>query len=69
MLEIQLMSELNGIKQPKRDINYKVSLNEEQKLAKKGIFEKDVTFILGRQGSGKTQTAVLAALDRDWETL
>ena len=35
------MSELNGIKQPKRDINYKVSLNEEQKLAKKGIASDD----------------------------
>jgi phosphate starvation-inducible PhoH-like protein len=47
----------------KNDIKYKISLNEEQKKVKAGVFEKDVSVILGPPGSGKTQTAVLIALD------
>lgn len=47
----------------KRDINYRISLNDEQKAAKKGIYDKSVSIILGKQGSGKSQTAVITALD------
>lgn len=47
----------------KNDIKYSVSLNEEQKLAKGGVYEKDVSFFLGDFGSGKTQCAALCALD------
>lgn len=57
------MAQPGQVKHIKRDINFKISLNEEQKEVKKGIFEKNVTFVLGRAGSGKTQVAVLTALD------
>lgn len=48
---------------PKGDIKYKIKLSEEQKEAKAGIYEKDVTIIEGQAASGKTQFAVLSALD------
>ena len=55
------------MKEPNRErkgeIKYNVSLNEEQKLAKKGIYERDVTIILGDYGTGKSLTACLSALD------
>lgn len=50
-------------RKPKGDIKYKLELNEEQKRVKAGVYDKDVTIILGKQGSGKSQTAVLIALD------
>ena len=48
---------------PKGDIKYKIQLSHEQKEAKTGIYEKDVTIIEGAAASGKTQFAVLCALD------
>lgn len=47
----------------KGEIKYNVSLNEEQKEVKSGVYHKDVTIILGDYGSGKTLTAALIALD------
>lgn len=50
-------------KERKGEIRFQIQLNEEQKLAKKGIYDKDVSIILGKFGSGKTLTAALTALD------
>src|SRR5690606_27202686 len=50
-------------KQLKNEIKYNIQLTEEQKAVKAGVFDKDVTIILGDFGSGKTQTATLTALD------
>ena len=47
----------------KTEIKYSVTLTEEQKLGKAGVYEKDVSFFLGDFGSGKTQCAALCALD------
>jgi phosphate starvation-inducible PhoH-like protein len=48
---------------PKNEINYQIKLNTEQKLAKAGVFQHDVSVILGKAASGKTQFAVSTALD------
>lgn len=55
------MKESNRIR--KNEIKYLITPNEEQKLAKKGAYEKDVTILLGEFGTAKTQTAVLIGLD------
>lgn len=55
------MKEANRVR--KNEISYLVTLNEEQREAKKGVYEKDVSFFLGDFGSGKTQCAALCALD------
>ena len=47
----------------KNNIKFKVSLNEEQKIAKDCILENAITSIQGRAGSGKTFLAVQVALD------
>jgi len=47
----------------KSDIKYKVSLNEEQKLAKQLIIDNQIVVITGRAGCGKSLVAVIAALD------
>ncbi len=47
----------------KLPIKFGVTLNDEQKLAKANILEKDVNFIIGDEGSGKTMLAVNIALD------
>ena len=44
-------------------IKYKISLNEEQKLAKARILENKITVLTGRAGSGKTQLAIAVAID------
>ena len=48
---------------PKGDIKFKMQLSEEQKEVKKSVWEKDVTFVLGKAGSGKTAVAAQIALD------
>lgn len=48
---------------PKNPIKYKLQLNEEQKIGKRIIFEKTVTAIIGKAGSGKTLLAINSALD------
>ena len=50
-------------KKPKNPINFKISLNEEQKEAKKIILENPVNVLRGMAGSGKTLLAVQIALD------
>jgi phosphate starvation-inducible protein PhoH len=47
----------------KGEIKYKVTLNEEQKLVKSGVYNKDITIILGDYGSGKTLTSAYIALN------
>jgi phosphate starvation-inducible protein PhoH len=58
-----MAKDLSEKRVPKNDIKYRIQLSEEQKLVKEGVFQKDVSIILGRQASGKTQCAVLCALD------
>lgn len=48
---------------PKGEINYKFQLSNEQQLAKAGVFEKDVSIILGDAASGKTAWACHVAYD------
>ena len=47
----------------KNDIKYLVTLNEEQKEAKRLIMENEIVIITGRAGCGKTLTAAQTALD------
>lgn len=47
----------------KSEIKFLVDLDGEQKLVKKGVYDKDVTIILGDFGSGKTYCAANIALD------
>lgn len=47
----------------KGEIKFLVDLDEGQKNVKKGVYDKDVTIILGDFGSGKTYTAAYIALD------
>lgn len=56
-----LTSEVSKVQ--KTPIKYGFALTEEQKLVKEGVFEKDVTFILGNYGTGKTACATQIALD------
>ena len=53
----------NEKKRPKNPIKFQISLNEEQKQAKKHILENPITVIKGSAGSGKTLVACQAALD------
>ena len=50
-------------KRPKNPIKFKISLNEEQKQAKKCIIENPLTVLKGKAGSGKTLVACQAGLD------
>lgn len=50
-------------RKPKNPIRFKITLNEEQKLAKKTILENPVTVIRGGAGSGKTLVAAQVGLD------
>lgn len=55
------MKESNRVR--KSDIKYKVSLNEEQKEAKRTVIENQITIITGRAGSGKSLVGAIIALD------
>lgn len=55
------MKEPNRLR--KTEIKYQASLTEEQKLAKAGVYEKDISIFLGNFGSGKTYCATVCALD------
>jgi len=48
---------------PKTDVNFSITLSEEQKQAKSKILQTPFNFILGKAGSGKTLLAVQVALD------
>lgn len=56
-----IMKEPNKVR--KTDIKYGFQFTEEQKLVKEGVYQKDVTIILGEFGSGKTACAAQIALD------
>ena len=55
------MKEANRVR--KNEINYKVSLNEEQKVAKQLIIDNQIVVITGRAGSGKSLVGAITALD------
>lgn len=48
---------------PKGEIKFQIQLTEEQKAVKRGVYEKDVSIVLGKFGSGKTAVAAQIALD------
>lgn len=50
-------------RKPKGDITFQIPLDEEQKLAKSEILTRAYSFIIGRQGTGKTLLACQVALD------
>lgn len=50
-------------RRPKRPIKFNVTLNEEQKEAKRLILDNPVTVLKGAAGSGKTLVATQVALD------
>jgi phosphate starvation-inducible PhoH-like protein len=50
-------------RKPKNPITFKLTLNEEQKLAKQLILDTPVTLLKGMAGSGKTLVACQVALD------
>lgn len=51
-------------RKPKNPINFQISLNEEQKIAKAKILENTITVLTGGAGSGKTLLACQIALDQ-----
>ena len=55
------MNESN--RERKNEIKYKISLNEEQKEAKRMILENQITIITGRAGCGKSLVSAVTALD------
>jgi len=50
-------------RKPKNPIKFKITLNDEQKEAKRIILENPVNVLKGAAGSGKTLLAVQIALD------
>ena len=50
-------------RRPKNPIKFQISLNDEQKEAKKLILENPITVLKGMAGSGKTLVAAQVALD------
>ena len=48
---------------PKNPIKFKLTLNEEQKIAKEAILNNTLTLLAGSAGSGKTLLACQIALD------
>ena len=48
---------------PKNPIKFQLTLNPEQKIAKRLIIDNAITVIKGKAGSGKTLVACQAALD------
>jgi phosphate starvation-inducible PhoH-like protein len=55
------MKEAN--RERKQDIKYKITLNEEQKEAKRLILENQIVIITGRAGCGKSLVSAQVALD------
>lgn len=49
---------------PKSNVNFSITLSEEQKAAKSNVLSHPFNFILGKAGSGKTLLAVQIALDQ-----
>jgi len=57
------MDSFNQKRKPKNPIQFKISLNEEQKEAKQKILENTITVLRGQAGSGKSLVAAQVALD------
>ena len=55
------MKEANRVR--KNEINYLITLNEEQREAKKLILDNQIVIITGRAGSGKSLVGAITALD------
>ena len=53
----------NDKRKPKGEIKFQVTLNNEQKEAKRLILANDITILKGQAGSGKSLVAVQIALD------
>lgn len=53
----------NEKRKPKGDIKFKVTLNDEQKDAKKIILDHEIIIVTGKAGTGKTLLAAQVALD------
>jgi len=51
------------IEKPKGPIKFQLQLNDEQKEAKRLIFENQIVVITGRAGSGKSLVCAQVALD------
>jgi phosphate starvation-inducible protein PhoH and related proteins len=51
-------------RKPKTPIKFKISLNEEQKIAKDKILHNTLTILAGKAGSGKTLLACQIALEK-----
>jgi phosphate starvation-inducible PhoH-like protein len=51
-------------RKPKNPINFQLTLNEEQKVAKSKILDNTITVLTGGAGSGKTLLACQIALDQ-----
>jgi len=50
-------------RKPKTPIKFRISLNEEQKVAKTNILENTITAIKGKAGSGKSMLAIQVGLN------
>jgi phosphate starvation-inducible PhoH-like protein len=50
-------------RKPKNPINFKIKLNDEQKIVKNNILNNVLTVIKGKAGSGKTMVAIQVGLD------
>jgi phosphate starvation-inducible PhoH-like protein len=61
------MTNSKNMKEPKRErkqeIKYHVTLNDEQKEARRLIIENQIVIVTGRAGSGKSLVCALSALD------
>ena len=61
------MTNSKNMKEPnrerKQEIKYNVTLNEEQKEARRLIIENQIVIVTGRAGSGKSLVCALSALD------
>jgi phosphate starvation-inducible PhoH-like protein len=55
------MKETNRVR--KNEINYLITLNEEQRHAKSLIYDNQIVIITGRAGSGKSLVGAITALD------
>lgn len=63
MEELREQSAPQQKRKPKGEIKFQVTLNEEQKEAKRLILENDVIILKGQAGSGKSLVAVQTALN------
>ncbi len=63
ILQTKIFKLMEQRKQIKGEIKYNITLNEEQKEAKRLILENQIVIITGRAGSGKSLVGAITALD------